>query len=85
MDPTKITIIVDLPPPTSVQQLRTTLVHIGHYKKIIKGYVQITTPMEKPLKKDIKFQWNEECWKRFDMLKENMVTTPILVFTDWQK
>jgi hypothetical protein len=41
--------------------------------------------MEKLLKKDIKFQWNDECQQSLDILKEKMVTTPILVFPDWSK
>jgi hypothetical protein len=56
VDPSKITIIVDLPPPTSVRKLCTALGHIGYYKKFIKGYAQITTPMEKLLKKYSKFK-----------------------------
>ncbi len=53
VDPSKTTIIVDLPPPTSVRQLHTTLEQIGYYRKFIKVYAQITTPMEKLVKKDI--------------------------------
>jgi hypothetical protein len=52
VDPSKIAIIVDLPPPMSVKQLRTTLGHIGYYRKLIEGYAQITVPMDKLLKKD---------------------------------
>jgi hypothetical protein len=52
VDPSKIAIIVDLPPPTLVKQLCTTLGHTGYYKKFIKGYALIKTPMEKLLKKD---------------------------------
>jgi hypothetical protein len=37
-DPSKISIIDDLPPPTSVKQLRTLLGYIGYYRKLIKGY-----------------------------------------------
>ena len=80
MDSTKISIIVNLPPPASVKQLHTTLGHIGYYKKIIKGYAQITMPMEKSLKHDTKYEWTEECQKSLDILKEKMVTAPILVF-----
>jgi hypothetical protein len=40
--------------------------------------------MEKILK-DTKFQWNEDCQQGLDSLKENMVTTPILVILDWEK
>jgi hypothetical protein len=41
--------------------------------------------MEKLLKKEAKFQWNEECQKGLDTLKQKMVTAPILVFPDWKK
>jgi hypothetical protein len=85
VDPSNIAIIVDLPPPTSFRQLCTTLGHTGYYRKFIKGYTQITTPMEKLLKKDSKFQWTEEFQQNFDTLKQKMVTAPILVFPDWSK
>ena len=57
VDPSKIAIIVDLPPPTLVKKLRIALGHIGYYRKFIKGYAQITTPMEKLMKKDCQFHW----------------------------
>jgi hypothetical protein len=60
VDPSKIAIIVDLPPPTLVKQLRTTLGHIGYYRKFIKGYAQITTSMENLFKKDCQFGWIDE-------------------------
>jgi hypothetical protein len=37
VDSSKIAVIVNLPPPKLVCQLRETLEHIGYYKKIIKG------------------------------------------------
>ena len=85
VDPAKIAIIVNFPPPKSVKQLCTTLVHTIYYRKFIKGYAQITTPMEKQLKKDIKFEWTPECQESLDILKEKMVAAPILVFPDWNK
>ena len=63
VDPAKIVIIVNLPPPASMKQLCTTLGHTRYYKKFIKGYAQITMPMEKLLKHDVKYEWNEECQK----------------------
>jgi hypothetical protein len=41
--------------------------------------------MEKLLRKDTKFQWNEDYKHSLDMLKENMLIAPILVFLDWEK
>jgi hypothetical protein len=36
IDPTKIVVILNLPPPKIVCQLRATLGHIGYYRKFIK-------------------------------------------------
>lgn len=82
---TNIAIIVNFPPPKTVRHLRTTLGHTRYYMKFIKGYAQITAPMEQLLKKDVNFHLNEECQKSLDILKEKMVNAPILVFPDWNK
>jgi hypothetical protein len=85
VDPSNTAFIVNLPPPKSVCQLRETLGHTRYYKKFIKGYAQIITPMENLLKKDSIFRWNEDCQQGLDTLKNNMVTTLILVFPNWEK
>jgi hypothetical protein len=65
VDPSKIAIIVDLPPPTSVKKMRTVLGHTGYYRKFIKGYAHITSPMENLLKKYCQFSWTKECQQSF--------------------
>jgi hypothetical protein len=85
VDPAKIVVIVNLPPPKSVHWLKSTLGHTCYYRKFIRGYAHITTLMEKLLNKDVKYQWSEECQHSVDILKEKLVTTPILVFPDWSK
>lgn len=85
VDPAKIAIIINLEAPRSVKQLCTTLGHTGYYRKFIKAYAQIIAPMEKLLKKDATFCWDEECQRSLDVLKEKMVTASILVFPDWKK
>jgi hypothetical protein len=52
---------MELEPPTSFIKLRVDLGHTSYCRKFIKGYAQITTPMEKLLKKEEKFQWNKDC------------------------
>jgi hypothetical protein len=41
--------------------------------------------MENLLKKNTKFQWNEDCQQGLDTLKETMVKSLILVFPVWEK
>ena len=61
VDPAKIMVIINLEAPRSVKQLCTILGHTRYYRKFIKIYAQIIVPMEKLLKKDATFCWNEEC------------------------
>jgi hypothetical protein len=41
--------------------------------------MKITPLMEKLLKKEAKFKWNEEYHKGMDVLKQKLVIAPILV------
>jgi len=55
VDLAKIAVIINLEPPKNVKQLRVTLHHTGYYRKFIKAYAQITTPMEKLMSKAATF------------------------------
>jgi hypothetical protein len=59
--------------------------HIGSYRNFINCYIKIKTPMEKLLKKEAKFQWNEDCQKGLDTLKKKLVTASIMIFSYWNK
>lgn len=85
VDLAKIIVIVNLECPRNMKQLCMTLGHTGYYRNFIKAYLHITTPMKKFLKKDVMFSWDEDCQRNLDVLKEKMVTAPILVFPDWKK
>ena len=60
VDLVKIALILSIPLPTNLKMLQAMLGHTGYYRKFIKGYATITAPMEKLLKKDDAFQWNQE-------------------------
>eukprot|EP00253_Pinus_taeda_P011078 PITA_11078 len=83
--PTNIVKIINLEAPRSVKQLRATLGHTRYYRKFIQPYAQITAPMDKLLKKDATFYWNEEFQCSLDVLKDKMVTMSIFVFPEWKK
>jgi len=85
IDCSKIIMILNLEASQSEKQLHATLGHMGYYMKFIKSYAQIIVSMEKMLKNNVTFYWNDDRKKSLDLLKENMVTTLILVFPHWKK
>jgi hypothetical protein len=84
VDPAKVAVIVNMPPPTSAKQLCSMLGHTGYYRRFIRRYANITAPLENLLKKSEVFQWTPECGKAFDILKEKLSKTPILIFPNWE-
>jgi hypothetical protein len=85
VDPAKVVVIMNMPPPSSAKQLCSTLGHTGYYHRFIRRYANITAPLVNLLKKDETFQWTPKCDKAFEILKEKLITTPIPIFPNWEK
>ncbi|GJX88030.1 reverse transcriptase domain-containing protein [Tanacetum coccineum] len=85
VDKAKIDVIAKLPPPTNVKAVRSFLGHAGFYHRFIKKFSKIFRPMTKLLKKDAVFDFNKECIKAFESLKEKPTNTPIMVSPDWSQ
>jgi hypothetical protein len=52
---------------------------------IIEGFLKISKPMTKLLKKDKKFEWMPACEASFQELKKRLTTALILVMPDMEK
>ncbi|KAJ0879019.1 putative nucleotidyltransferase, Ribonuclease H [Helianthus annuus] len=83
VDQAKIDTISKLPPPTSVKSIRSFLGHAGFYRRFIRDFSKIARPMTQLLEKDRPFVFDAECTRAFELLKERLVTAPILVAPDW--
>ncbi|XP_059309991.1 uncharacterized protein LOC132061144 [Lycium ferocissimum] len=83
VDKAKIEVIEKLPPPVSIQGVRSFLGHTGFYQRYIKDFSKVADPMCKLLKKNVNFIFNEACLKAFDKLKVRLVIAPIIIAPDW--
>ncbi|CAN6679410.1 unnamed protein product [Malus baccata var. baccata] len=83
VDKSKIDLIRYLPSPTSVREIRSFLGHAGFYRRFIKDFSKISNPFCRLLQKDVAFDFNEECEKAFNHLKEMLTSAPIIVPPDW--
>lgn len=83
VDKSKVEVIEKLPPPTSVKALRSFLGHAGFYRRFIKDFSQIAKPLTNLLVKDAKFDLSDDCLQALVILKQKLVTAPIVVSPDW--
>ncbi|XP_070013773.1 uncharacterized mitochondrial protein AtMg00860-like [Nicotiana sylvestris] len=83
VDKAKIEVISKLPPPTSVKGVRSFLGHAGFYRRFIKKFSKVVNPLCKLLKKDDKFNFNDDCMRAYEFLKFKLTTTPIITAPNW--
>ncbi|KAG8498686.1 hypothetical protein CXB51_005076 [Gossypium anomalum] len=61
VDPSKISAIVEWKSSRNVSEIRSFLGLAIYYRRFVKGFSMIATPMKKLLQKDVKFDWMEKC------------------------
>ncbi|GKB55619.1 DNA-directed DNA polymerase [Tanacetum coccineum] len=83
VDKAKNDVISKLPPPTNIKGVRSFLVHAGFYRRFIKEFSKIARPLTKLLEKDTLFEFDDECQKAFEILKEKLICAPVIVSPNW--
>lgn len=77
--PHKIAAITKGEQPKAVTELRTFLGLINYYQKFLPNLSTRLNPLNNLLKKDIKFTWTKDCEKFFIKLKEDIMSTAVLI------
>jgi hypothetical protein len=65
VDPSKIQDVLSWNAPMSVSDIQSFLGLAGYYQRFIKGFLKITKPITKLLKKGKKFKWTLACEASF--------------------
>ncbi|GFW29443.1 hypothetical protein TNCV_743851 [Trichonephila clavipes] len=81
-DNQNIETIKKLQPPKNVKQLQSFLGSVNVYNKFIDSYAKIREPLNKLLKKDKQWEWTAECQTAFELLKNKLITKPVLQLYD---
>jgi len=84
-DPGKIDAVLRFPEPKTITNVRSFLGLTGYYRKYIRGYSRMASPLFELTKKDVAFVWNQNCQRAFDDLKRALVEAPILVRLDFKE
>jgi hypothetical protein len=68
VDTTKIEVILKLPVPKSLKDVRSFLGHAGYYRRFIEHLTKKSTPLFKLLTKDTDCFWDDHCQHAFEVL-----------------
>ncbi|GJV98285.1 reverse transcriptase domain-containing protein [Tanacetum coccineum] len=83
VDKVKVDVIAKLPYPTNIKGIRSFLGHVGFYRRFIKDFLKIVRPMTQLLMKDTKFIFSNDCIESFDILRNKLTTTPVIIAPNW--
>ena len=80
--PEKTEEISKIKAPRNADEVRTFLGLLNYYHRFIPAFSDLMHPTQKLLKKNVKFEWTEECNVAFKTAKETLMRDPILYCPD---
>jgi hypothetical protein len=85
MDPKKVEGVLNWPRPTKVKELQAFLGFANFYRRFVKDFAKIASPLHGLTKKDIEWKWEDHHEAAFNDLKEKFTSEPILHYPDPKK
>ena len=82
IDDNRINAVQDLPEPKNKKQLQQFLGTMNYMRSFIYKFAEIAAPLYAMLKKEVHFEWAEECKESFRILKTALTKSPILAVPD---
>ena len=83
--PERLESVKKMPAPTTPKEIKQFLGLVGYYRKFIPRFADVARPMTNLTKQDVSFEWTLQCQASFEMLKDALITSPILKCPDPNK
>ena len=84
-DPAKIEKVRHYSIPQDKTNVRAFLGLASYYRRFVKGFATIAKPLHNLTKRNVSFEWKHEHQLAFDMLKEQLISAPIMTYPDFSK
>ena len=81
----KVKAISELKTPKTQKGMREFLGMVEYYRKVIDRFADAPRPLTKLTRKDIKFEWSNDCQVGFDYLKYCLIKDRVLKYPDPNK
>ena len=83
--PEKLESVKKMPAPTTPKEIKQFLGLVGYYRKFIPRFADIARPMTNLTRQNTPFEWTIQCQASFEMLKDALITSPMLKYPDPNK
>ena len=85
MDPERVQAIQQVPLPQTKKALQSFLGQINFVRRFIPNLAETLKPIQRLLKKDVKFEWTEEGRRAFKSIKDAIGKSPVLISPNYAK
>ena len=82
VDLEKVEAVMSWERPKSVFKIRSFLGLAGYYRRFIEDFSRIAASMTRLTRKEVKFEWDDQCEETFQELKRRLTSAPILIVLD---
>ncbi|KAM1772079.1 hypothetical protein ACFX11_046821 [Malus domestica] len=82
MDCQKVVAVENSEQPRTVTEVRSFLCLAGYYRQFIKDFSVIALPLTRLTRKDVKFEWDDNCEQSFQQLMYYLTHAPVLALPD---
>jgi hypothetical protein len=82
-DPVKLKVVQEYEVPKNLKTLRSWLGLTNYFRRFIPNYSKIAKPLIALLSTKETFVWTKDCQEAFELLKEKLLTPPIVAFPNY--
>lgn len=84
-DPDKVEAIINVSSPKNINEIRRFIGTASWYRRFIPNFSSIMAPLTRLTQKSVKWNWSKECEDSFRILKEKLISSPILTCPDFNR
>ena len=84
-NPAKVAAVRDWPTPANVGELRSFLGLASYYRRFVRGFATIASPLHRLTDKGQPFTWDSNCAAAYTQLKTALTEAPVLAYPDAQQ
>jgi hypothetical protein len=85
MDKANVKAIQEWPTPKSKTEVRSFYSLASFYRRFVKDFSMIASPLTEIIKKSVGFKWGKEQENAFSLLISKLISTPLLSLPDFNK